>query len=76
MMIRFLYVCDQNFVFYFIVRSRFGSRAKFEMVEVADEDTKPSITTTTNTASSFPASAPKVTSAVLKANRKKMSKKN
>lgn len=53
------------------VRSRFGSRAKFEMVEVADE-----VVSSTATASSFPTAAPNVTSAVLKAQRKKLSKKN
>jgi len=41
------------------------------MVEVADE--KPSATAS---ASSFPPTAPTVTSAVLKAQRKKLSKKN
>jgi len=53
------------------VRTRFGSRAKFEMVEVADEtaSAKPLV-------SSFPSTAPTVTSAVLKAQRKKLSKKN
>jgi len=60
-----------KFLFFFTVRSRFGSRVKFEMVEVADE--KPS---TTASASSFPPTAPTVTSAVLKAQRKKLSKKN
>ncbi|CAF4250683.1 unnamed protein product [Rotaria sp. Silwood2] len=53
------------------VRSRFGSRAKFEMVEVANE-----IASTIPTVSSFPTTAPTVTSAVLKAQRKKLSKKN
>ena len=68
---------DDKYLFFrrqaniFVVRSRFGSRAKFEMVEVADEqaEAKPSI-------SSFPTTAPTVTSAVLKAQRKKTSKKN
>ena len=56
---------------FLIVRSRFGSRAKFEMVEVQDAPvaSKP-------TASSFPATAPTVTSAVTKAQRKNLSKKN
>ncbi|UJR36697.1 hypothetical protein I4U23_029414 [Adineta vaga] len=53
------------------VRSRFGSRAKFEMVEVFDEkeSIKPIVST-------FPTTTPNVTSAVLKAQRKKSSKKN
>jgi len=53
------------------VRSRFGSRAKFEMIEVTAETTSP-----TPTVSSFPTTAPTVTSAVLKAQRKNFSKKN
>ena len=60
------------FLFSFLVRSRFGSRAKFEMVEVSSvktEATEPKV-------SSFPTTTPNVTSAVLKAQRKKLSKKN
>lgn len=44
------------------------------MVEVVDE--KPSTLPTTTTTSSFPTTAPSVTSAVLKAQRKNLSKKN
>ena len=54
-----------------LVRSRFGSRAKFEMIEVEEPsiNLQPSI-------SSFPATAPPpVTSAVTKAQKKKLSKK-
>ncbi|CAF3877145.1 unnamed protein product [Adineta steineri] len=52
------------------VRSRFGTRAKFEMVEVVEEtaSAKPVV-------SAFPTTSPNVTSAVLKAQRKKSSKK-
>jgi hypothetical protein len=58
-------------LFFFVVRSRFGSRSKFEMVEVADDKAS-----ATPVVSSFPTTAPIVTSAVLKAQRKKLSKKN
>ncbi|CAF0807161.1 unnamed protein product [Adineta ricciae] len=54
------------------VRSRFGSRAKFEMVEVSSAETE----ATEPKVSSFPTTTPNVTSAVLKAQRKKLSKKN
>ncbi|CAF4853237.1 unnamed protein product, partial [Rotaria sp. Silwood1] len=52
-------------------RSRFGSRAKFEMIEVTNETAS-----AIPTVSSFPTTVPTVTSAVLKAQRKKLSKKN
>ena len=54
-----------------LVRTRFGSRAKFEMIEVEDEPIA-----LQPTASSFPKTAPPpVTSAVTKAQKKKLSKK-
>lgn len=55
----------------FLVRTRFGSRAKFEMIEVKDEPVS-----IQPTVSSFPPTAPPpVTSAVTKAQKKKLSKK-
>lgn len=62
----------QNRIFSFLVRSRFGSRAKFEMVEVSSAETE----APEAKVSSFPITTPNVTSAVLKAQRKKLSKKN
>ncbi|CAF1251924.1 unnamed protein product [Rotaria magnacalcarata] len=57
------------------VRTRFGTRAKFEMVEVAEEPAA-AAAVSKPVVSSFPTTAPTVTSAVLKAQRKKSSKKN
>ncbi|CAF1293199.1 unnamed protein product [Rotaria sordida] len=53
------------------VRSRFHSRAKFEMIEVANKTAL-----STASVSSFPTTALTVTSAILKAQRNKLFKKN
>ncbi|CAF5141230.1 unnamed protein product [Rotaria magnacalcarata] len=64
-----------KFIYVFLVRTRFGTRAKFEMVEVAEEPAA-AAAVSKPVVSSFPTTAPTVTSAVLKAQRKKSSKKN